>query len=110
MFSDESLGFLKKVKQLEMRGGGCFDDWDGDGGGARWVESFSGGPPSTGGLIITHCNKLLSWYPAFAGRYTSAWGKSYGPCKTEYVAKGGDYYKYICVVLWLMLCLPASCC
>ena len=96
MFSDEALGFLKVVKQVEMRGGdGCFDDWEGDGGSSKWVASF-GGVPSADRVIMTHCNKLLSWYPAFAGRYTSAWGKSYGPCKTEYVAKGGDYYgKYM---------------
>lgn len=125
MLSDEALGFLKLLKQIEVRGGGCeqckclrlpsahrlhsrrmsaptdfahagFDDWDGDEGSYRWVSSFGGVPREAGGMLLTHCNKLLGWYPAFAGRYTSAWGKSYGPCKEEHIAKGGDYYgKYM---------------
>ena len=60
MFSEEALGWLKKVKQLETRGGGgCFDDWSGDDGGGRWVTSF-GGMPSSDAAIMTHCNKLLT--------------------------------------------------
>jgi hypothetical protein len=78
MFSSESLGWLKNVKQLEMRGGGgCFDDWDGDQGGNKWAQSW-GGPPASGAVITAHCDKLLSWYPAFAGRYTSAWVRERG--------------------------------
>ena len=96
MFSDESLGWLKKLKAIETRTGlGCFDDWgENDDGGRKWVSSF-GKPPPTDTVIMTHCNKLLTWYPAFAGRYTSAWGKAYGPCKTTEMAnlpKGVDYY------------------
>ena len=104
MFSDEALGFLKRLKEVEVRGGtGCFDDWEPDAGSARWVESF-GGAPSTDRLIMTHCNKLLQWYPAFAGRYTSSWGKSYGPCKAENVAKPGDYYS---LYMW-PICRPRA--
>lgn len=106
MFSDESLGWLKKVKEIDTSrgGGGCFDDWgEKDIGAERWVTSWGSAPP-TGGMITTHCNKLLTWYPAFAGRYTIAWGKSYGPCKEEYVKKPGDYYKQY---LW-PVCRPRA--
>lgn len=93
MFSEEALGWVKQLKQLESRSGreGCFDDWGDDAGAASWVAGW-GGPPATDRVIMTHCNKLLTWYPAFAGRYTSAWGKAYGPCKEEYLKKPGDYY------------------
>ena len=47
-----------------------------------------GGPPSSGAVLMTHCNKLLQWYPAFAGRYTAAWGKAYGPCKESEIDPG----------------------
>lgn len=52
------------------------------------------GDQSSSSVIITHCNKLLGWYPAFAGRYTAAWGKAYGPCKEQEIAAhpGADYY------------------
>jgi len=106
MFSSESLGWLKNVKQLEMRGGGgCFDDWDGDQGGNKWAQSW-GGPPASGAVITAHCDKLLSWYPAFAGRYTSAWGKSYGPCKEAEIAKNpkADYYA---TAMW-QVCRPRA--
>eukprot|EP00965_Chrysotila_dentata_P249618 6208986-Pleurochrysis_carterae.AAC.2 len=93
MFSDEALGFLKGVKEIDVRNGGCFDDWADDQGAADWVTKW-GGPPPNDGLILAHCNKLLTWYPAFAGRYTSAWGKSYGPCKERELHNGpGDYYQ-----------------
>ena len=105
MFSEESLGWLKHVKQLEVRGGGgCFDDWTGD-SGRGWTQSW-GGPPQSGAVIMTHCNKLLGWYPAFAGRYTSAWGNEYGPCKESQIAKDphADYYaKY----MW-QVCRPRA--
>ena len=106
MFSEESLGWLKHVKQLETKGGsGCFADWNDDAGGAKWSSSF-GGPPSSGAVYLTHCNKLLSWYPAFAGRYTSAWGKAYGPCKEAEIAKNpkADYYA---TSMW-QVCRPAA--
>jgi hypothetical protein len=93
MFSEEALGWLKKMKQIEPKsGGGCFDDWSGDEGAAKWVSSF-GRPPASDAVILTHCNKLLSWYPAFAGRYTNSWGKAYGPCKEREFDKPGDYYQ-----------------
>ena len=106
MFSDEALGWLKKVKALEQRGGmGCFDDWgDDDAGGKRWMESWGKQPADGSAVILAHCNKLLTWYPAFAGRYTSAWGKAYGPCKEREVAKGGDYYG---TKMW-QVCRPAA--
>ena len=50
------------------------------------------------------CNKLLGWYPAFAGRYTSAWGKEYGTCKEREMKKPGDYYA---LRLW-PICRPAA--
>ena len=108
MFSEEALGWLKKLKAVDMRSGlGCFDDWgEGDEGAAKWVSSF-GTPPTTDTVIISHCNKLLTWYPAFAGRYTSAWGKAYGPCKTKEMAalpKGVDYYA---TKMW-QVCRPAA--
>ena len=107
MFADESLGWLKRIKQIDVRNGdGCFDDWS-ENGATRWVKSF-GGPPDTGKVIMTHCNRLLSWYPAFAGRYTSAWGRFYGPCKDEYMkkatAQGKDYYS---TYLW-PVCRPGA--
>ena len=49
MFSEESLGWLKHVKQLEVRGGGgCFDDWTGD-SGRGWTQSWGGPPPQQWG-------------------------------------------------------------
>ena len=50
----------------------------------------------------------LSWYPAFAGRYTSAWGKEYGPCKTREMAKGKEAERtYYDVAMW-QTCRPAA--
>ena len=104
MFDSESLGWLKHVKALETRGGGgCFADWANDAGGGSWAASF-GGPPSSDSVIMAHCNKLLSWYPAFAGRYTSAWGKEYGACKERELHKPGDYYSQR---MW-PICRPAA--
>ena len=97
MFSDEALGWLKRSQRIEHRGGGgCFDDWSDDSGGARWAGSFgTDGGRKDGALWMTHCNKLLSWYPAFAGRYLAAWGKAYGPCKEKVMKEHPerDYYK-----------------
>ena len=95
MFSDESLGWLKTIDGVETRSGPCFDDWPDDSGAARWVRAWEP-MPQEGRVILAHCNKLLSWYPAFAGRYTSAWGKSYAPCKERSIAAlkpGEDYYR-----------------
>ena len=105
MFSEEALGFLRKASQLDVRSGACFDDWQGDEGGGRWPYSF-GPPPAPGRAIVTHCNKLLTWYPAFAGRYTSAWGKAYGPCKEFEIAAHpkADYYG---TAMW-SVCRPAA--
>ena len=106
MFSEEALGWLKQVKTLEARGGsGCFADWQSDAGGGQWAQSW-GKPPIGGGVILAHCNKLLSWYPAFAGRYTSAWGKAYGPCKESEIAAhpNADYYA---TSMWAK-CRPAA--
>ena len=50
----------------------------------------------------------LSWYPAFAGRYTSAWGKEYGPCKTHEMAKGKEAERtYYDVAMW-QTCRPGA--
>jgi len=95
MLSDESLGWLKTIDGVETRSGPCFDDWPDDSGAARWVRAWEP-MPQEGRVILAHCNKLLSWYPAFAGRYTSAWGKSYAPCKERSIAAlkpGEDYYR-----------------
>ncbi|KAL1510475.1 hypothetical protein AB1Y20_006780 [Prymnesium parvum] len=109
MLDEAALGFLKQVPQLERRSGSCFDDWPNDGGAARWVSSWGG--PLAGGkdaLLMTHCNKLLSWYPAFAGRYLSAWGATYGPCKLRELAKGkADEAAYYRKAMW-EVCRPAA--
>ena len=108
MFSDEALSWLRHIKQIEVRNGaGCFDDWahGDDGGGSKWVTSW-GGPPNGGAssVLMAHCNKLLGWYPAFAGRYTAKWGEAYGPCKEREMKKPGDYYdKY----MW-QVCRPEA--
>ena len=104
MFSDESLNWMKAVPELESRPGGCFDDWGEDDKNSRqWIGQFGKAPPPST-MILTHCNKLLTWYPAFAGRYTSAWGKAYGPCKARESAKPGDYYAN---AMW-QVCRPAA--
>lgn len=107
-FSEEALGWLNKDPRVEVRGGGgCFDDWKDDGGGGSWTTSF-GAAPANGKLMLAHCNKLLTWYPAFAGRYTSAWGKFYGPCKEREVrnceAGKCDYYS---TAMW-QKCRPGA--
>ena len=95
MFDGEALGFLGRGGPIDLRGGPCFYDWEDDAQGARkWVERVAT-TSAPGRLSGADCNKLLSWYPAFAGRYTRAWGRSYGPCKTEEMKKlapGKDYY------------------
>ena len=107
MFADESLGFLEHVPGIEVRSSkSCFDDWDDDSGGGRWVESFGGPLRSKSGLMITHCNRLLSWYPAFAGRYTSVWSQSYFPCK-ERTMKAYPREDYINGRMWSE-CRPAA--
>ena len=95
MFDGEALGFLGRGGPIDLRGSPCFYDWEDDSQGARkWVERVAT-TSAPGRLSGADCNKLLSWYPAFAGRYTRAWGRSYGPCKTEEMKKlapGKDYY------------------
>ena len=59
---------------------------------------------AAGTLKVATCNKLLGWYPAFAGRYTSAWGKEYGACKERELHKPGDYYSQR---MW-PICRPAA--
>ena len=104
-FSDEALAWLRQIKAIEQRSGSCFDDWgESDEGGQKWFHSWGKGPAAGDSVLLTHCNKLLTWYPAFAGRYTSAWGKAYGPCKTREVAKGGDYYSK---AMW-QVCRPEA--
>ena len=90
MFAKEALSFLHQIKQLDTsHDGSCFDDWGDDSGGGKWVQQW-GSAPAAGTLKVATCNKLLGWYPAFAGRYTSAWGKEYGACKEREVHKPGD--------------------
>ena len=83
--------------------GPCFDDWADDSGGGKWVKQW-GSAPAAGTLKVATCNKLLGWYPAFAGRYTSAWGKEYGACKERELHKPGDYYSQR---MW-PICRPAA--
>ena len=85
------------------RDGACFDDWADDSGGGKWVKQW-GSAPAAGTLKVATCNKLLGWYPAFAGRYTSAWGKEYGACKERELHKPGDYYSQR---MW-PICRPAA--
>ena len=98
MFTDEALGFLWRTEALTTRSTSCFDDWDDDAGALKWVDGGGGPPKSPARYVVAHCNKLLGWYPAFAGRYTAAWGRAYGPCKTSELErikrekKGEDYY------------------
>jgi len=90
MFAKEALSFLHQIKQLDTsHDGSCFDDWGDDSGGGKWVQQW-GSAPAAGTLKVATCNKLLGWYPAFAGRYTAAWGKEYGVCKEREVHKPGD--------------------
>jgi hypothetical protein len=106
MFSEEAFGWFRHVKQFETRGGPtCFADWKTDAGGSEWVHSW-GGPPSSGAVLLAHCDKLLSWYPAFAGRYLSSWGKAYDPCKAREIAAhpDSDYYE---TSMW-QVCRPLA--
>ena len=90
MFAKEALSFLHQIKKLDTsHDGSCFDDWGDDSGGGKWAQQW-GSAPAAGTLKVATCNKLLGWYPAFAGRYTSAWGKEYGVCKEREVHKPGD--------------------
>jgi len=106
-FDQTALTWLSHVKQIKLKNSGCFDDWSDDSGGGRWAAA-GGGAPAADVLITTECRKLLTWYPAFAGRYTVAWGKEYGPCKEREVAnaqkEGVDYYDK---KMW-PICRPAA--
>lgn len=104
MFAKEALSFLHQIKKLDTsHDGSCFDDWGDDSGGGKWAQQW-GSAPAAGTLKVATCNKLLGWYPAFAGRYTSAWGKEYGVCKEREVHKPGDYYTQR---MW-PICRPAA--
>ena len=107
MLDESALGFLKAHPLLESRGGGCFDDWGDDTGGGRWAIGWGGPPKGEARLILTHCNKLLGWYPAFAGRYTSAWGKAYGPCKENEMKTPSGPEDYYAVRMW-RTCRPQA--
>jgi len=104
MFAKEALSFLHQIKLLDTsHDGSCFDDWGDDSGGRKWVQQW-GSAPAAGTLKVATCYKLLGWYPAFAGRYTSAWGKEYGACKERELHKPGDYYAER---MW-PICRPAA--
>jgi hypothetical protein len=83
-FLDEALlSPLQRANSADVRTS-CFYNWQEAKGAEQWPASFGKSRPDK--TLMATCTHALQFYPAFAGRFHSAWADAYGPCKTAQLA------------------------
>lgn len=108
-FLDEALvSPLKRAGGADVRTS-CFYDWRDTRGAEQWPASFGKSQPDQ--PLMATCTHTLQFYPAFAGRFHSAWADAYGPCKAAELAKnrqpGASGYYERDGAMW-QVCRPAA--